>query len=492
MFARILTFCLVLAYAAEIGTYTFSADHFFEFALRPYPFTWFTDGRYLGPLIGAASSGYYLPSLVLMVGIVILAGVGVVITELWGLTESWYRAIAVTLLAVFPFFFESFSYGALRHTVPLAIALAVTGIVTGDFLRGILPSLRGVLFLLSALALYQSATYFAAVVLLMWSCIAVLQGQSWQQCFKRMLLPKALLIIIAMAIYGVLVQVMNGISPFRAERLAEFARIPATSDELFATISVHLLAAASFFVEATFLFPLLAKLIAVAGLTLIAFNLASRVAKKRMPLGNALFVAALLMVAPLAAHGANLVMGSPWGALFYRILVGYSAVYMGIFAIAVESSTPLLRKAAGWVFGLAAVIFIYQANIWHQYLYLRNLADIDIARSISGRLKANPAYRPWLPLAIIGTRQPTDYLVYREGVFDTKAGHIGLSITNSVYANDWSKDRVLFFFLDFINPSKEQMQSALDNSTNAPSWPAFGSTFIRDGVMVVVLAKVPR
>ena len=488
VFVRVLAFCLVLAYAAEIGSYTFTTDYFFELAIRHYPYLWLNDGRYLGEFIRVLLSGYYLPSLLLMVGLVTLAGVGVLVTELWGLTESWYRAIAVTLLAAFPFFFESFSFFPLRHAQPVAIALAVTGIVTGDLLRGIVPAFRGVLFLLGALMLYQSATYFAAVVVLIWSGVAVLQGQSWRQCFRTMLLPKLALIVIAMAGYGWLVQVMNGVLK-SADRLAGFAHMPATSDELVGTISAHLLAVGSFFVEETFLFPLFAKVIAVAGLTLIAFNLAARVTKKRMTLGNALFVAALLIAAPLAAHGANLVMYPPWTALFYRVLFGYSAVYVGIFAMAVESSSPSLRKAAGWIFGVAAVIFIYQANVWHQYLHLKNLADIDMARSISDRLKSDPAYRAGLPLAIIGTRQPTDYLVYREDVFDTKKGRIGLTISDSVYAHDWSKDRVLAFFLDFLPPSKEQMQSALDNSAGTPTWPAPGSTFIRDGVMVVVLGK---
>ena len=210
--------------------------------------------------------------------------------------------------------------------------------------------------------------------------------------------------------------------------------------------------------------------------------------RKGVSLPNRLFVLAMVLLLPFAAHGVILALAQPYPFLFTRVLFGYAAVYAGIFAIAVAVSRgERSRNAITLLFGCAAVGFIYQANVWHEFLQLKNMADIDVARAISDRLKADPQFRPDLPLVMVGTMTPTDYLPYN--AFSPKQGVIQSTFLDSIYARDWSKDRALMFFVRFPWPAPQHIAIAKENAKTHGAWPAPDSVFVKDGVMTVVLAK---
>jgi hypothetical protein len=100
---------------------------------------------------------------------------------------------------------------------------------------------------------------------------------------------------------------------------------------------------------------------------------------------------------PAAAHGANLILYPPYASLFERVLFSYAAVFLGIFVLALHANRGWLRGTVVGLFAFAGLTFVWQANIWHQYMALKNLADIDVASKIADRLKSDsaPTMDPW-------------------------------------------------------------------------------------------------
>jgi hypothetical protein len=466
---------LVLAYGGELAQPTFHTDKFFEISYRNNMLDYWTAyGRYLSKLLMLVLANQYPPTFLLLVGLIVLACVGVILAELWGVTV-WAKPIFVLILCTFPFFLESFSFFPLRYAAPLAIGLGVLAVMRGGVI--------GLACALCALLMYQGALYFAAVVVLVWAGIEALRGCSWLSCAKAILVPRIGLILLAIVIDGGMLYVVNSfLSPIG---LLDSNKLASTFDQLQISLAANLRAMVSFFCEPdVFLFPIWTKLIAVVGLLAIVWG----VLRASLSTGNRIFVLVMLGALPFAAHGTDLCLASPNQFLFERVLISYAAVYIGIFAMALAASrNNRLRSAITFLFALAALGFVYEVNLWHEYLQLKNMADTDMSRAISDRLKADVAYQPGLPLVMIGTVTPTDYLPYRE--FHPKQGLIQDTDINSVFSWDWSKDRILIFFVPFAAPTPEHVAIATRNAQGHAAWPAPDSVFVKDGVMTVVLKR---
>jgi len=466
---------LILAYAGELGQPTFHTDKFFEISYRNNLLDYWTSyGRYLSKLIMLALDNLYPPTFLLLVGLIVLACVGVILAELWGVT-GWARSVFILILCTFPFFLESFSFYPLRYAMPLAIGFAVLAVVRGGII--------GLACAFCALLMYQGALYFAAVVVLVWAAIEALKGRPWLTCMKAIVAPKLGLIILGLVIDAAALLIMN--SFISRIGLLDYNKLVSSFDQLQRSLALNLRAMASFFWQpGVFLFPLWTKLIAVAGLLAIVVGLL----RASLPAGNRAFVLVMLGALPFAAHGTNLCLASPNQFLFERVLISYAAVYIGIFAIALAASaTSRLKSAIAIIFAFAALGFVYQTNLWHEYLQLKNMADMDMARAIADRLKADAAYQPGLPLVILGASTPADYLPYR--TFHPKEGLIQDTDINSAFTFDWSKDRILIFFVPFASPGPQQVATATRNAQGHAAWPAPDSVFVKDGVMTVVLQR---
>ena len=477
LFVGLVVVALVLAYAAEIGSPTFNTDAFQEIQSRGGSTAWSAYGRYAADALRAATWAVYPPSLVLMVGVGLLAVTVTIVTGMWGITRPVERAVAVIIVAVFPFFFETFSYFTIRHVVPLAIAIAAAGI----FVR---PAVGFPLLVLAA-CFYQSGVYFAAVVVLIWAGVEALNNRP---CV-RLLVEKALMVGAALLLWRIGVAIVGWLYPSYAAHLEIFSRPAGSAAELWFSLKLHAAAMLStmlsFFTEGVFLFPLRAKLVAVAGILLVAIGGWRLVRRGEVSPGRYAFALTMIVLMPAAAHGANLILYPPYMSLFERVLFSYAAVFLGIFVLALHANRGWLRGTLVGLFAFAALTFVWQANIWHQYMALKNLADIDVASKIADRLKSDSAYRPWIPLVMVGTMKPTEYLAYRS--FDLRQRTIMNTIFYSPYEWDWAKSRILMAFMTFAPANTAQQKHGEQMAATMPVWPVSGSAIVKDGLMVVRL-----
>ena len=192
---------LLLAYAGELGSPTFNTDRFFEIWFRNYMLDYWTGyGRYLSKLLFLAMDRVYAPTFLLLVGLALLCCVGVLLCELWGVTGN-ARPILVLILCTFPFFYETFCYIPTRYAVPLAVACAVIGVMRGGVI--------GLLLAFCAMLLYQASASLAAVVVLVWAALEALRGKPWLACVRTILVPKILLLLVAIAVDTLMLRLVN-------------------------------------------------------------------------------------------------------------------------------------------------------------------------------------------------------------------------------------------------------------------------------------------
>lgn len=478
---------LAIAYGAEIGSYTFSSDYFYEnMNVGALVSGYSPDGRFLAEAIRyGLFDGFMVPSFLLILGVLTLAFVGILLCCIYGINGAAEKVIAVVLVGTFPFFYEVFSYVNMRHVVPLAVLLAVVGIMLLNWEGRRSLSVGGFALVYLSLFLYQSAVNFAAVVVLAWAAFHLVNGENLASTVKRVLAPKLAGVLAAMALYRISLYLLDKIFGISAVRLNNFSGLPSNFTEMLAALKINLIAVVSFFYEPWPFLPAGLKWMLAAALAASLGLIALHWRRRRLTALGALAAMHLVLLMPVAAHGVAWILYPPHGLIQARIFIAYASVTFGFFAFTLKLTSGRARRATLAAFACMAIAFVYQANVWHHYMSLRNLADFDMTRQISGRIKADLAYRDDLPMVVVGVSELDDYLVYRRLIFPPSK--IGLSIIGSAYSKHWSKDRLLRFYVPFRNPTQSEITRAEAFAATRRPWPHPESVAIVDGVIVVVL-----
>jgi hypothetical protein len=376
--------------------------------------------------------------------------------------------ITSTLFATFPMMFELWSYAATRFTVPLAALLAMLALTDTR-------PLLGAMLICAALATYQSAIYLAVVTAFYVTAYRTAKGEP---AFRTFALPRAVVVLSGLALYVMLYCVMTYYFHVGGRRIANLVHIVSRPDQFVALASIILQATIELLSKGMFLFPAVAKY-AFLTMAVILFG--------ALAFNRSLVGIVLVCAAPLCVFGAAWVMFPPNPMLFDRILFSFVGVYTGTFLTAWLLTNGHVRSLVSALGALLVAIFILQANNWHQFMDLRNRADMDMTQLIAARIRGLPEYQPGMAITVIGTTQDMSYMPYR--LFDTSRGLVGNTMLVSTYAYDWSTTRALMFYFPLNNrPSPAVVQAATVASTDMPVWPAPGSVGVR-GQMVIVKLK---
>lgn len=456
---------LLAAYIPEIGYTTFSNDYFYTTYLTYNAYG--ADGRYLGEFLRLLSFGFLPPNLLLILGLTCMAGCGVVLCRLLNVTHWTPVVITCCLFATFPMMFELWSYAATRLTVPLAALLAMLALAV--------PSLLiGAMLICAALATYQSAVYLAVVVTFYVTAYRITKGE---RAFRTFAIPRAVMVLAGLALYLVVYFVCTVFFHIGGRRLAGFVHVVTNPTEFMTVAKVLLQATIELLTKGIFLFPAVAKYVLLAIAAILVCALALR---------RSLTGIVLVCAAPLCVFGAAWVISPPKEMLFDRILFSFVGVYAGTFLIAWLLTSGRMRALVSALGLFLVAIFVLQANNWHQFMEMRNRADMDMTQAIAVRIRDLPEYRPGMTITVIGTTQDSSYLPYR--LFDTSRGFVGNTMLASMYAIDWASTRALMFYFPVNNfPSPEVVRSAKASSADMPVWPARGSVAVRSQMVIVKL-----
>jgi Glucosyl transferase GtrII len=469
-FVRWIAVILLVAYGPELAFPTFATDDFHElifFGHKYYAFV--LDARYLSELLRNTILGrLFPPTLLLLAGLTCLVGCGLIICNILRLRDWRPALIGCAIFAIFPFFFETFAFHSIRLFVPLAALLAVAAMATPNVIAG-----AGLIFL--SLNLYQSALYLAIVVVIYATIERLNEEPSVQKVFVAYVGPRILSVFVGLFSYVVFIAVFVKMTGASATRLASFSTFSMAPAELLGNARHMILALIEIFSAGWFLFPLLPKLLFLA----LTAGLLVALATTRNFVGMG-----LVLVAPLAALGAAWITHPPGKMLMDRILIAFAAVYLCTFILTYQVAGRY-RKAVSAIASVIVAIFVYQANIWHLYMDLRNRADIHTAELISDNILRLPEYKPNLPLIIIGKSNMDSYLPFR--IFNTSRRYIQNASLTSMYAVPWSANRAISFYLPFAEPDADVVRNAEIEFKNLPVWPAPGSVVLDKGRIVIKL-----
>lgn len=457
---------VLAAFIPEIAYTTFSHDYFYTTYLTYDAYS--ADGRYLAEVVRLLSFGFLPPNLLMMLGLACMVGCGLVFCRLLAVTHWAPIIIACCLFATFPMMFEVWSYTAIRFTVPLAALLAMLAL-------GV-PSLPiGAILICAALATYQSAIYLAVVAAFYVTAYRTAKGEP---AFRDFAFPRAAMVVAGLLLYGSLYFVLNRYY-VEGSRIAGFVRIVANLGQFIATAKIILQATIELYGRGVFLFPTIAK---YAFLILTAI-LIGTLAKGRSAVGIV-----LVLTAPLCIFGAAWIMSPPTQMLSDRILFSFVGIYTGTFLIAWLLTSGRVRSFVAMLGALLVAIFVLQANNWHQFMDLRNRADMETTEEIASRIKELPGYRAGMPITVLGTMQDKNYLPFR--LFNPYGSRqiVGNTMMASMYSQEWASTRALMFFFPLDNfPSPEVVKSARTASGDMPVWPAPGSVAERNQMIIVKL-----
>lgn len=457
---------LLAAFIPEIGYTTFSHDYFFTSYLAYNAYG--ADGRYLSEIIRFLTFGFLPPTLLLMLGLACMTACGVLFCRLLNVTHWFPLAVTCSLFATFPMMFELWSYAATRFTVPFAALLAMLALTVQN------PVL-GAILICAALSTYQSAAYLAAVAACYVTAYRLTKGEL---AFRSFAIPRAIIVLAGLALYLVLYLVCTSIFQIQGRRLASFVHVAASPNDFASVATVLLAATVELLAKGVFLFPLLAKLLFLA----ITAILIGALAMKR-----SIIAVLLVCAAPLCVFGAAWVTMPPNQMLVDRILFSFVGVYAGAFLTAWLLTHGVLRAIVGGLGAMIVMIFIVQANNWHQFMDLRDRADMDMTQAIATRIRDLPDYRTGMAITLVGTTQDANYLPYR--YFDTSRNLVGNTMLASTYSYEDFKTRDLMFFFPLSNfPKMAVVQSATKASSDMPVWPAPGSIAIRENMVIVKLS----
>ncbi len=477
--------CLFIAYASELGQFGFSSDYYYVLLKTHPPTSYSDDGRFLAEFIRFyILDGALPPTLLLIIGVSLLVITANIIAVSWGCNGVLVRVLAGLLLATFPFFYEVFSYVNMRHVVPLGIFLSVLGVITGGFHKGYSAKIKGFVFLYLSLFLYQVSINCAAVIVFIWGAMVLYETNNPREVLEKIIVPKLSMIIVSVLAYKLTLSLVDIMGAGSAARFGTFSNYPQNLDQIVHVVSKHLKAMSEFFYKGSFLFPEKAKIISMLVLYIFIFINLKRFIKYNKYY-QFLFVVLLVFGAIVSTHGLLIPFSPAAKFLYSRMLVGYSLFGLGVFLLTAKFCDKGLHKIVIAMTSVVVMIYIIQANVWHQYLLMKNQADLDVTQQITHRLKGDAAYTPNLPLVIVGTMDADEYR-YKKA-FMPPTSLIKTSIYKSVYSNNWSKDRLIKFYMPFKRPNKKQIEKANKYSLAHNSWPHPESVVIRDGVMVVVL-----
>lgn len=460
---------LLAGFFAELSRPTFATDFYYDLqwsVSELFAFDW--DARYLAALIRNFSANVFPPTLLMIVGLALLCLSALLACAMLKVRHRFAALIACTLLTASPLLFETYSYHSLRLVVPLAVLLSVVAVAQRSVIIGIVCTIL-------TLSLYQSAVYFGVILCVLATAARVFEGASFRAALSYAL-PRAASVLVGIIAYFLLVKIVD-IFGTPAVRFSAFADLASSPTELFATAKTLLAAMRELLWHNWGFFPWQAKaLLGLMALALLGF------AAYR---GRWIAVA-LIVAAPFFAFGATWLSSDPKIMLADRIVFPFTAVYVGIFLLA-WMAAPKARLYTGAVGCLLSAMFIWQANVWHQFLHLKNQADMDLSEDIADRIQSLDGYTNFMPVIVVGKGGINNYAATR--LFNTERDLIENTALESVFDHEeWYTSRTLMFYIYLREPNGDEIVSARQTAKTMPSWPQNGSVIIKDGAVIVKLS----
>jgi hypothetical protein len=482
--ALALTWALVaLTYVYQGVSPAFNADDIIQMQWPDDALTFLTQGRW----------GYYFvfafvmhsnpaPLFSTLVGVTLIVASGLIAARILQIRQALATVVFVLIGAVSVYYGDLFSYHSTRIAYPLGNLLAIAGLLALLRRRRAL----GVLLLALAPGFYQAASELAAVVLAGWALRRLIRAEGLAVLpeFGKAALglgaSLALYLFGTHAAYAVLGIPMNdrmSVDPLaivhrfgeiRTLVVAHSAPILAPSSGRYLPVSVMLCATA------------LGAAFAAVSIAAAARRDGPRGVVAAIALNLALLVAPWFLILASGGLSAPFVPRS-----LYAISTVHAVWAATLLEAAAPGGFPPPRRRAAFLVACAVAFLLTVASAAHINemvfdQYLASQDDLYATNRIIARIDDMLADTPGAPTGAIPIA-----VIYDRPTMSGPRGSVWTSRKNA-----WSRE-FIFRLLDrrFHWVPPERYQREWQAARTHPEWPARGSVFLDDGVVVVVVTK---
>ena len=434
-------------------------------------------GRFgLGWLYYHTQNAYYMPFLQMLQGIVIMTFYGMLISRFWGLRKTLDIVLVSSILSVFPYMAQIYSYNIIMAALPAAHFLSAAAVVLAARATLINVVLASFLYV-AAFSIYQSIVANAATVFMVWILANLLfNDDSLTRFLKRMIRPAAAVLVSVMVggiVYVAIVSSMN--IDFDSYQHAGDAFSVSDGIDLPLAVAQIINGTRAFFLWPENYFPhylKLLQLVFIFGAGTICLWVPEGIGKKLT--AGVIFL--LVLVAPRVLQIAH-----PQGNFHALTLTAYAVVVAGCVMIINNLQQTFLRNASTIVATVLLAGYLLQCNWISTVNYLNTLAHFTAYTQISTRIKSL-ADAQWdgKSVAVFGRYDMYSGYPYRG------ATGVATQFMDAGHAQSLAhlmRENYTILKQDQITPRIHEY------AETRPPWPHPDSVSVMDGVAVVVLSN---
>ena len=460
--------CLVVVNLTGILSPSLNVDDYSQFGGDVS--AWAEGGRWLlGPLFEWITLSAHAPSLLSLLGSILLAATGFVIALALGARAGATRVLTAVAFGGHPYFIDLMNFNTAVLAYPLAFLMAATAVLISGMGRRSLAIPIGALLFCFSLAIYQASLgLFASLFVLLLGFKIALSSIKKETNIPVSIWPLTLIGFFGLLSYAALTRFVVSSSSKRLDLISTTEDISNKFFYLYYSLQNTLLTTEVLLPGVTKV--ILFCLFLLAGYSTLSY--AGRIASSAFK-SFVFFTAiiAALFLALLAGYTPTLPVHT---GLPPRAMLGH-AVFTAAFIYLIFSFGTRNARLAGFV--LSSILLFQYAIISNELMYKQKLLeslDMSMAASLHERISGEPGYSP-------GKKYEIVYLGEHRGPWRPQA-----SVLQSAFERDWSRRDILRLHgLDVVTASANGHAWAMEKKERLKIWPAQGSILVTEQLIVV-------
>jgi hypothetical protein len=467
----------LLAFGFEMTNLTVHHDDIWQIFLEDDILGYYLGRFGLGWLHYKVQNAHIMPFLQMVQGIILMTAYGMVISYLWGLRRTVDIVLVSSIVCVFPYMAQIYTYNAAMATYPVAHLLAAVAVLLSTRAKPVHVAIASILYV-AAFSIYQSVIANAATIFCLWALSNLLFNDEYKGSFLKSMLKPAfsacLSVIVGSLLYFGAVSFMDINFDSYQDAGQAFSLTGGFSPLHAATEVIN--GTRSFFLWPEHYFPDSLKklqLIFLAAATILCLWL---------PKGFPAKIIATVILALSILTPRILQLVHPAGVYHNLTLTAYAVSVAG-FVMVINRARFTLTRNLSIIFAVFLIGgYIVQCSWISTVNHLNTQAHYATLTQILARVRSLPVEWSGENVVVVGSYKMKQDYIYKiatgvaTGYMDMKAQHM---------------QRLARLMRDDINfiPAGPDTPGALEYAKTHSAWPHPTSVGVVDGTGVVVLSN---
>jgi hypothetical protein len=468
----------LLAFGFEMTNLTIHHDDIWQIFIRDNIIGHYLGRFGLGWLHYRLQNAHIMPFLQMFEGIVFMTAYGLVISHLWGLRRTADIVLVSSIVCVFPFVAQIYSYNALTALYPIAHLLSAIAVLLSTRATLVHIAVASLLYT-AAFSIYQSVIANAATIFVLWVLSSLLFTSKPEDfSIKTMIKPllAACLSVVSGGLLYVAIVWFQDIDFSSYQGAGEAFSLQRGFSPSYAITEV-IKGTRSFFFWPEHYFPDFLKklqLVFLATAGILCLWLPNGLPKK-------IAAAVIFLLAFLSPRILQLV--HPEGDYHNLTLTAYAVTIAGSVMIVLRAKYILVRNLSIVFAAILIGGYIIQCSWISTVNYLNTLAHYTTLTQVLARVRSLPEEWNGEKVIVVGNYKMKQDYPYKETT-GVATNYIGAKFTKHMnYLARLMRDEMVFV------PADQTTPKALEYAREHLAWPHPTSVGVVDGAGVVVFSN---